>query len=244
MTKVERFQDNEIPYELLASFGLSQEMVDDLPQKVLEQLLSGQRTPLLPICNVDENGNCNNSLARLSLVRTEDGIDVIFMSCWKSKLQEEFELQQQQALKNGRALYSSEKNAYYQLDYATQQIVSMPAYVIQHNMRVLGRQLDMEVSDFEQLKEGDVLCLIQGDKPISLGIDLMQDIGIRVVDGDKEQWQREFTGDEFPLYSFGISGCWVNDGHFSYVKEEDYTQDMLDALAEKVNQVKRAAFHR
>ena len=36
MTKVERFQDNEIPYELLASFGLSKEMVDDLPQKVLE----------------------------------------------------------------------------------------------------------------------------------------------------------------------------------------------------------------
>ena len=130
-------------------------------------------------------------------MRTEDGIDVIFMSCWKSKLLEEFELQQQQTLKNGRALYSAEKNAYYQLDYATQQIVSMPAYVIQHNMRVLGRQLDME-----------------------------------------------FTGDEFPLYSFGISGCWVNDGHFSYVKEEDYTQDMLDALAEKVNQVKRAAFHR
>ena len=102
----------------------------------------------------------------------------------------------------------------------------------------------VEVSDLEQLKGGDVLCLIQEDKPISLGIDLMQDIGIRVVNGDKEQWQREFTGDEFPLYSFGISGCWVNDGHFSYVKEEDYTQDMLDALAERVNQVKRAAFHR
>lgn len=102
----------------------------------------------------------------------------------------------------------------------------------------------MEVSDLEQLKEGDVLCQIQGDKPISLGIDLMQDIGIRVVDGDKEQWQKEFTGDEFPLYSFGISGCWVNDGHFSYVKEEDYTQDMLDAMAEKVKHVKRAAFHR
>lgn len=33
MTKVERFQDNEIPYELLASFGLSQEMVDDLHRR-------------------------------------------------------------------------------------------------------------------------------------------------------------------------------------------------------------------
>ena len=53
-------------------------------------------------------------------------------------------------------------------------------------MRVLGRQLDMEVSDLEQLKGGDVLCLIQEDKPISLGIDLMQDIGIRVVNCGRE----------------------------------------------------------
>lgn len=89
MNKVERFQDSEIPYELLASFGLSQEMVEDLPMKVLEQLLSGQRTPLLPISIQDSEGKAGNYLARLSLVRAEDGIDVMLMpykesTCWRN----------------------------------------------------------------------------------------------------------------------------------------------------------------
>lgn len=54
MTQVEKFQDNEIPFEVLASFGLSKEMVEDLPMKVLETLLNGQRTPLLPISIQDK----------------------------------------------------------------------------------------------------------------------------------------------------------------------------------------------
>ena len=79
MTQVEKFQDNEIPFEVLASFGLSKEMVEDLPMKVLEALLNGQRTPLLPISIQDKKGNHVISSARLSLVRTEDGVDVMFM---------------------------------------------------------------------------------------------------------------------------------------------------------------------
>lgn len=57
MTQVEKFQDNEIPFEVLASFGLSKEMVEDLPMKVLETLLNGQRTPLLPISIQNKKGN-------------------------------------------------------------------------------------------------------------------------------------------------------------------------------------------
>lgn len=79
MTQVEKFQDNEIPFEVLASFGLSKEMVEDLPMKVLETLLNGLRTPLLPISIQDKKGNHVISSARLSLVRTEDGVDVMFM---------------------------------------------------------------------------------------------------------------------------------------------------------------------
>ena len=103
MNKVERFQDSEIPYELLASFGLTQEMVEDLPMKVLEQLLSGQRTPLLPISIQDSEGKAGNYLARLSLVRVEDGIDVMLMPYKESTLLEEFDKQQQSILKNGSA---------------------------------------------------------------------------------------------------------------------------------------------
>ena len=126
MNKVERFQDSEIPYELLASFGLTQEMVEDLPMKVLEQLLSGQRTPLLPISIQDSEGKASNYLARLSLVRVEDGIDVMLMPYKESTLLEEFEEQQQSILRNGSALYSEQDALYYQLDASTPQIMSKP----------------------------------------------------------------------------------------------------------------------
>lgn len=101
MKKIEKFQDNEIPYETLASFGLTKEMVDDLPLKVLEKLLAGQRTPLLPISVQDNTGKKVDSLARLSLVRTEDGIDVMFMPYWESTLMEELSTLDQMLLKEG-----------------------------------------------------------------------------------------------------------------------------------------------
>lgn len=34
-----------------------------------------------------------------------------------------------------------------------------------------------------------------------------------------------------PKYSFGNDGCWVNqDGRLSYVSEENFTKDIMDAL--------------
>lgn len=244
MNKIERFQDSEIPFELLASFGLSQEMVEDLPMKVLEQLLSGQRTPLLPISIQDSEGKAGNYLARLSLVRVEDGIDVMLMPYKESTLLEEFEEEQQSILKNGSALYSEQDALYYQLDASTHQIMSMPSHVIEHNIQVLGKSIDMVSNDIEHLMHGEILCLNKNDSPVTVGIDLTEDVGIRMVNGDKVAWEREVAEEDLPLYNFGINGCWVNDGALSYVREEDYTQEMIDALEEKASQVRSNALHR
>lgn len=244
MKKIEKFQDNEIPYETLASFGLTKEMVDDLPMKVLEKLLSGQRTPLLPISVQDNTGKKVDSLARLSLVRTEDGIDVMFMPYWESTLMEELSTLDQMLLKEGTVIKATDGSCFYQLDKATGQIISMPAYVIEHNLGVLRKQVEMVNDDFEQLQMGAVVTFGKENETVTIGLDLTQEVGIRMVDGDKQLWDKEVTQDDFPLYSFGISGCWVNNGSLSYVKEEDYTQDMLEALGEKVSQAKKSAFHR
>ena len=53
----EDFTERDIPYEILEQHGLTHEMIDDLPQNVMEKLLHGEFTPLLPITMKTEMGN-------------------------------------------------------------------------------------------------------------------------------------------------------------------------------------------
>ena len=53
---IQRIEENEIPYEELSKFGLTQEMIDDLPEPIMNKFLGGMRTPLLPINQVDGDG--------------------------------------------------------------------------------------------------------------------------------------------------------------------------------------------
>ena len=41
-----RFSDAEIPYKILQQFGLTQEMIGDLPTHVLSQIAEGYRSPV------------------------------------------------------------------------------------------------------------------------------------------------------------------------------------------------------
>lgn len=51
--KIQRFQSEELPYGILERFGLTQEMLEDLPQKAIEDILDGRRSPVLPIHVID-----------------------------------------------------------------------------------------------------------------------------------------------------------------------------------------------
>ena len=71
------FEENEIPYEKFASIGLSQEMVDDLPEMVMKKLLEGHWTPILPI-SVDFGDGIQRTIqARLKLERRSGTVDIL-----------------------------------------------------------------------------------------------------------------------------------------------------------------------
>lgn len=48
MKKVQ-FYESEYPYDTLEKFGLTREMIEDLPMHVLDDLSAGLRSPVLPI---------------------------------------------------------------------------------------------------------------------------------------------------------------------------------------------------
>lgn len=54
--KTARFEFDELPFQTLARFGLTQEMIEDLPMRVLDELCEGRHSPVLPVRVSDENG--------------------------------------------------------------------------------------------------------------------------------------------------------------------------------------------
>ena len=43
------FDENEMPYDILERFGLTQAMIDDLPTDVLQNIHNGRKSPVLPV---------------------------------------------------------------------------------------------------------------------------------------------------------------------------------------------------
>lgn len=124
-----KFSESEIPYEELANFGLSQEMIDDFPESIMNKFLSGQRTPLLPIERADFDGVVHKDFARIRLQQTEDGLHPVFLPLIAKNNLEYFTEEQKTALQNGQVLKvllpSNNSWNYVQLDGATNATISV-----------------------------------------------------------------------------------------------------------------------
>ena len=50
------FDENEMPYNILERFGLTQAMIDDLPTDVLQNIHNGRKSPVLPVHITADDG--------------------------------------------------------------------------------------------------------------------------------------------------------------------------------------------
>ena len=90
-----RFEFEELPYDTLSQFGLTQEMIEDLPMQTLEAISHGRHSPVLPIKVNDENGNTVTERSRFAFVRKENGeADVIFFPVLKKSPLEKYNEEQ------------------------------------------------------------------------------------------------------------------------------------------------------
>lgn len=234
MTNYERFTEQEIPYGILQRFGLSQEMIDDLPQNVMQRFLSSRATPLLPITTENAEGEKVRSFARISLVRMEDGtIDIFFIPRWTDKNLNEFTEEQQQKLMKGEvttAFIPKKGTCYIQFDEDISQVMMVPENIIKHNISILTRSFELDDASRITLEEGGVLEMTEKEQTASAGIDLKEMTGIRIANGNKEVWQQDAKADRLPKYNFGNFGCWIADDEniLSYVFEDDFTPEMIE----------------
>ena len=103
--KKEQFEFNELPYPTLARFGLTQEMIEDLPLRILKEIGKGGYSPVLPMRVTNENGEVIESRSRFAFIRMDSGeVDVVFYPTLKSSPLECYNEEQQKQLLDGKSI--------------------------------------------------------------------------------------------------------------------------------------------
>ncbi len=233
MAQIEHFTAEEIPYEILAKFGLNREMIDDLPQNVMLRLLSSRTTPVLPIITENASGQLIQTFARISLVRlTDNTVDVCFAPKWVDEDLEEFSIAQQELLKAGNATLADMEGkgrCFVQFDEAINQVMAVPESIICQNISILKRNFNLSDADKAILEDGGIIEIEINHQIISAGIDLNDETGIRIANGDIITWRQDAKADKLPRYNFGLFGCWIadEDNVLSYVAEEDFDEKLI-----------------
>ena len=162
-----KFSEEEVPYGILEQFGLTREMIGDLPVNVLQAIHSGRRSPILPIRVDDSEGNTIHARTRFSLVRREDGTaDVLFYPVLVESRLERFNEEQKQRLLEGKPVIAPMQGdsdtpvqAFHQIDSGTKQILSVPTPVIGRNLQIIADEFHLSHAEINCLRVGEPLTV-------------------------------------------------------------------------------------
>lgn len=119
--------------------------------------------------------------------------------------------------------------AYIQIDPETRQVITVPASLIENNLKLASDAFHLAQQEVTSIKNGKPLTFSIGNDPITIGVDLTDKKGIRICEGDDIEWKNQ-SKKEWGKYTFGCYGCWItdSDGNHDYISEEDYTEELWD----------------
>lgn len=246
---------DEYPLDILAEFGLSEQMVYDLPDFVHETIEFGGMSPLLPL-EIEQPFGYTRLYAKFCLVETDEGIDVLFSPKLKEANLEMFSEQERKLLQDGKVVVSDVEEsfvtnegeedvqrikAFVQLDMETNCVVYTPTQVIGRNLKNVSEEFEVSYDDLKNLLNGNIVTVSEENEDgvpeyITIGVDLFSDKGVVLVPGQSDRWLRTVRK-TMPEYSFGNDGCWINKhGALSYVSEENFTKEILDVMEQQAKQ--------
>lgn len=198
---------NQLPYEQLAKLGLDREKVEKLPQEVKEKLIKGEVTPLMGVSLPATNGMVITLPLKLQLAADKEGNPTLIAYPVQRELStersNELRLSQQEidALRRGDVLQKTvdidgeKTRRYLQLDPETKSIIHRRVTEVQIEQRLKDMEkvndIELGTQQKQQMREGKPMELNVGGEKVTVGIDLREPQGFRVVQGDMKEWERQ-----------------------------------------------------
>ncbi len=200
-------QQSQLPYEKLALIGIDREKADKLPLEVKEKLISGEVTPLMQVSFTAQNGNVITLPLRLQMALDQTGQAVLIAYPVRRMLDQERakELRltsaEAERLRKGDVIQKSveingeKSQRYLQLDPETKSIMHkrVTDIKIEQSLKDMEKVNDIELGtqQKQQVRDGKPAELNVGGEKVTVGIDLKEPQGFRVVKGDMKEWDRQ-----------------------------------------------------
>ncbi len=202
-----RNQPEPLPYEKLAMLGIDREKADKLPQNVKEKLLSGEVTPLMQVSINARNGDVITLPLKLQMTADKDGNPALIAYPVRTELeaernkvlhltpQEAARLSKGEVLEKAIDMNGEKTRQYLQLDPEAKSVIHRRVT----DIRLEQKLKDMEkVNDIElgtgqkqQVRDGKPVELNVGDEKVSVGVDLKEPQGFKLIKGDMREWERQ-----------------------------------------------------
>lgn len=198
---------NQLPYEQLAKLGLDRDKVEKLPQEVKEKLIKGEVTPLMEVSIPATNGMVITLPLKLQLAADKEGNPTLIAYPVQRELStersNELRLSQQEidALRRGDVLQKTadidgeKTRRYLQLDPETKSIIHRRVTEVQIEQRLKDMEkvndIELGTQQKQQVREGKPMELNVGGEKVTVGIDLKEPQGFKVVQGDMKEWERQ-----------------------------------------------------
>lgn len=202
-----RNQQTQLPYEKLALLGIDREKADRLPQEFRQKLVDGEVTPLMQVSITARNGNVITLPLKLQMALDQTGQAVLIAYPVRKALDEEkvrelrLTTNEAERLRNGDVLQKAidingeKTQQYLQLDPETKSVIHrrISEVQIEQKLKDMEKVNDIELGSQQkqQAREGKPIELSVGGEKVSVGIDLREPQGFRVVKGDLKEWERQ-----------------------------------------------------
>ena len=203
MTNKKAFLEEEIPYDKLEKLGISRRAFLSMPKDLVDPIINGNVSPILKAHIKAKNGKTMEIPMKIQLSRDDDGSIKLLTYQRTKQIQNDFELtpRELERVKNGEVIRKEleedgiRKMKFIQLDCETNALIpkSVARVRIAEKLRDMEKIKDIELgaNQKQAAQEGKPIQLNVGDQPVTVGVDLREPQGFKVVNGDMEEWNRQ-----------------------------------------------------
>lgn len=204
MKEKEIFQEIEVPYTQLQRLGLDKETLSHLPPEVSVPLMNGSVTPVIQGRIEVNNGYRYQIPLKLQLTRDEEGKVVLMTYPLRKEIDNSLHLTRDELKRvaDGEVLKRNvtdkdgvRRMKYLQLDPETRSMMMRDVASLQMVSRLKDmekiKDIELGQNQKEAAQEGKPIELNVGDEKVTVGVDLREPQGFKVVNGDMDEWKRQ-----------------------------------------------------